>query len=401
MNIIFFDPAVVRNQLLPFTFTRPISDIRIGILRIIEKWEHCLPNAQFSNICVKELSTLYPAYFEEDNLYLASNCCPDPKIVNLLQNLPHESALWSGIHLLAIRTQAKLTVNEMEVAARRANAINTEHVPFLIEKKWDIFLRNRVALIKDFQLLTENRKSMPVGDPHTIVYGKENLFIEEGATITCATINAQTGPVYIGKKATVQEGALIRGALSLGEGSTLNMGAKMRGDTCIGPYCKVGGEVSNMVMFGFSNKAHDGFIGNAVIGEWCNLGADTNCSNLKNNYGNVRVWDYHTGTYEDSERQFCGLMMGDHAKAGINTMFNTGTVVGVAANVFGGGFPPKHIPSFSWGGAKELEIADLDKMMEVAKAVYARRGKEFTDAQRQLLKAVFEETKQDRNALKS
>jgi UDP-N-acetylglucosamine diphosphorylase/glucosamine-1-phosphate N-acetyltransferase len=253
---------------------------------------------------------------------------------------------------------------------------------------------NRAEIVADYHLITHGRQSQGISDPYTRVYGIGHVFVEEGADIKASILNASAdGPIYIGKDAVVQEGSMIKGAFALCEGAYVNMGGKMRGDSTIGPHSKVGGEVSNSILFGYSNKGHDGFIGNTVIGEWCNLGADTNTSNLKNNYAEVKLWSYAKRAPEGTGQQFCGLMMGDHAKAGINTMFNTGTVAGVCANVFGGGFQPTHIPSFAWGTDATFQ---LEKAFEVAERVMARRKVALTDADKRLLKAVFDLTAIDR-----
>jgi UDP-N-acetylglucosamine diphosphorylase/glucosamine-1-phosphate N-acetyltransferase len=262
-----------------------------------------------------------------------------------------------------------------------------------IQKSWHIFQVNAAEIRKDYELITAGRRSEALEDPHTIVYNASQVFIEPGAKIKAAVLNAEGGPIYIGKNAEVQEGSLIRGPFALCEGSTVNMGAKMRGDTTVGPFSKVGGEISNAVMFGYSNKGHEGFLGNAVIGEWCNLGADTNTSNLKNNYAEVKIWDYTKGGFANTGLQFCGLMMGDHAKAGINTMFNTGTVVGVGANVFGDGFPRNFIPSFSWGGASGFSTFQVRKFEETAIAVMKRRGLEYSETEKEIIQKVFDLTR--------
>jgi UDP-N-acetylglucosamine diphosphorylase/glucosamine-1-phosphate N-acetyltransferase len=284
------------------------------------------------------------------------------------------------------------TEKNLSFAADR-EIVQISSEPTLIQKTWNIFQLNAAELKKDFALLTKGRKSQPIGDPHTIVYASENIFIEEGAKIKAAVLNAESGPIYIGKNTEIQEGALIRGPFALCEGSTVNMGAKLRGDTTVGPYSKVGGEISNAVFFGYSNKGHDGFLGNSVIGEWCNLGADTNTSNLKNNYAQVKLWDYTKGGFSNTGLQFCGLMMGDHSKCGINTMFNTGTVIGVGSNIFGDGFPRNFIPSFSWGGAAGFSTFTMAKFLETVKAVYGRRGKEWTQEDQEIIERVFDLTK--------
>jgi UDP-N-acetylglucosamine diphosphorylase/glucosamine-1-phosphate N-acetyltransferase len=259
----------------------------------------------------------------------------------------------------------------------------------ILRHPWDIFTYNAQEIRADFKLISAIGKSHELNDVHTKVYHPENIFVEEGVTIRAAVLNAESGPIYLGRNSVIQEGALIKGPFSLGEGAHINMGGKMRGDSTIGPYCKVGGEISNAVLFGYSNKAHDGFIGNTVIGEWCNLGADTNTSNLKNNYGEVALYSYPENKYKQTGKQFCGLIMGDHSKCSINTMFNTGTMVGVSANIFGGGFPPKFIPSFSWGGAQGLERYELEKSFEVAEKVMSRRNIRFDETEKEIFKEIF------------
>ena len=270
-------------------------------------------------------------------------------------------------------------------------------VPFnkeftLIERPWHIFLKNGEQIRSDFELATEGRKSLPVQDPHTIVYNPENIFIEEGVKIKAAILNAEKGPIYLGKNSSVEEGAIVRGPFSIGEDSTVNANARMRGDITIGPHCKVGGEVSNSIIFGYSNKGHDGFLGNSVLGEWCNIGADTNISNLKNNYAKVKVWDFAKKGFTDTGEQFCGLLMADHSKTGINTMLNTGTVVGVGANIFGSGFPRAFIPSFAWGGAGGFTTFRMNKVKEMASVAMERRGGEFNEIEEQILQSIFDET---------
>jgi UDP-N-acetylglucosamine diphosphorylase/glucosamine-1-phosphate N-acetyltransferase len=266
----------------------------------------------------------------------------------------------------------------------------------LIDQVWKIFQHNAVQLRSDYVLITQGRKSLKLSDPHTKVYSPGNIFIEDGAEILAAVLNASNGPIYIGKNAQVREGALIRGPFALCEGSVLNMGAKVVGDSTIGPHCKVGGEISNAVIFGYSNKAHDGFLGSSVIGEWCNLGADTNTSNLKNNYDSVKLWNYGKGVFQNTGLTFCGLMMGDHSKCGINTMFNTGTVTGVGSNIFGDGYPRNFIPSFAWGGAAGFTTFQLNRAFETAAKAMERRGVTFGDVDKKILQHVFEQTAAER-----
>lgn len=379
MDITLFDSPEIRTQLLPFTFTRPVAEIRVGILTITEKWAKRGFNCGFTT-----QEYLQPK-FATNNYQLEVNgaLCPNGGLVEAIKELKAGEELVSGDHVLARHSGGGKTI------------------PFtgefrLIQHTWDIFKENRSEIIADFELLTSGRTSQEITDPHTIVYGKENLFIEEGASIRAAIINAEGGPVYIGKNAQVHEGAIITGAFALCEGAHLNMGAKIKGDTTIGPYSKVGGEIGNSVVFGYSNKGHDGYMGNSVLGEWCNLGADTNTSNLKNNYAMVKLWDYATGRFANTGLQFCGLMMGDHSKCGINTMFNTGTVVGVGANIFGAGYPRNFVPSFSWGGAAGFVTFQLRKFAEVAEAVMQRRNKEYDQVEQDIIQHIFDETAQYR-----
>ncbi|SNS05523.1 UDP-N-acetylglucosamine diphosphorylase/glucosamine-1-phosphate N-acetyltransferase [Belliella buryatensis] len=388
-NLILFDDSAIRGSLLPFTFTRPVADIRVGILKIFQKWE--------------KYSKLKPGYLTQDYLsqkftYQNTNAlmingalCPDPGLWKAISNLSAHQALWSKNILLACFAEHPKAFTSDQ--AKEKEVVEYSESFTLIQKTWNIFEYNAAEIKKDFELITSGRFSERIEDSYTIVYAPENVFIEEGAKIKAAVLNAENGPIYIGKNTEIQEGALIRGPFALCEGSTVNMGAKMRGDTTIGPYSKVGGEVSNSVIFGYSNKGHEGFMGNSVLGEWCNLGADTNTSNLKNNYAAVKVWDYIKGGFSNTGLQFCGLMMGDHSKSGINTMFNTGTVVGVGANIFGDGYPRNFIPSFSWGGASGFTTFQVKKFEEVAIAVMKRRGLEYDETEKEIIQKVFELTK--------
>lgn len=379
MDITLFDPAQIRLNLLPFTFTRPVADIRVGILKISEKWQH-----YDFQIGYQTEDYLRVKFSNNDaSLKINGGLCPNKELVEVIRSL---------------KVNQKLVVNDDVLAenGEGVEEISYEGAYRLITQPWEVFGFNKEQIIQDFDLITRGRSSAEVTDPHTIIYGKENLFIEEGASIKASVINAEDGPVYIGKNAQVHEGAIIKGAFALCEGSHVNMGAKIKGDTTIGPHSKVGGEVSNSMIFGFTNKGHDGFLGNSVIGEWCNLGADTNTSNLKNNYASVKLWSYGTGRFADTGLQFCGLMMGDHAKCGINTMFNTGTVVGVGSNIFGAGFPRNFVPSYAWGGANGFTTFQLRKFYEVAEAVMKRRGIDLGDAEREILSSIFGTTATNR-----
>lgn len=375
MQIDLFDPKDIRANLLPFTYTRPVADIRVGILKIAEKWHSYGFQTGFDT--VDYLSEKFQSV--NSSLKVNGALCPDDAVVEAIRALKSGEELTHDGHILAAYGETSST-------------IHYDHEVSLITQPWDIFTSNKAQIEADFPRVTSGRVSQPVTDPHTIVYGKENLFIEEGATIRAAIINAENGPVYIGKNAKVHEGAIIKGAFALCEESQVNMGAKIKGDSTIGPYSKVGGEVGNSVIFGYSNKGHEGYLGNSVIGEWCNLGADTNTSNLKNNYAPVKLWSYSKGGFANTGLQFCGLIMGDHAKCGINTMFNTGTVVGVGANVFGPGYPRNFIPSFSWGGANGFITFQTRKFYEVARAVMVRRNMDFDEQEKTIIDQVFADT---------
>lgn len=379
MQINLFDSPQIRENLLPFTFTRPVASIRIGILTINEKWQKYGFEVGFET--QDYLSQKFPSF--SSNFRVNGALCPNASLVEAIKSLNSNEQLVAGETVLAINGSGTKSFNF--------------HGEFrMIHQPWEIFQYNREQIEADFKLITAGRKSQPITDPHTIVYGEKNIFLEEGASIKAAIINAEHGPVYIGKNAQIHEGAIIHGAFALCESAHVNMGAKIKGDSTIGPFSKVGGEISNAVIFGYSNKGHDGFLGNSVIGEWCNLGADTNTSNLKNNYAHVKLWHYGTQRFAQTGLQFCGLMMGDHAKCGINTMFNTGTVVGVGANVFGAGFPKNFVPSFSWGGASGLITFQVKKFYEVADAVMKRRGIEFSEIEKEIIDKVFELTAQYR-----
>jgi UDP-N-acetylglucosamine diphosphorylase/glucosamine-1-phosphate N-acetyltransferase len=387
MNLILFDDPGVRANLLPLTFTRPVADIRVGILTIAEKWSRHLATPG-SYLTQSYLSEKFQKKISSDNLFVNGALCPDEKIIAAIKNLSIGEALYKNSNVLAVRTHE----DELPEVIPGKVVEHTDDIT-LIDQLWKIFQLNGNQIRADFKLLTANKRSAAIKDPHTRCYHEENIFLEEGVILHAAILNAENGPIYLGKNSQVQEGSILRGPFALGEESVVNMGGKMRADTTIGPYCKIGGEVSNAVLFGHSNKAHDGFLGNSVLGEWCNLGADTNSSNLKNNYDHVKLWSYSKNALVNTGIPNCGLIMGDHSKSGINTMFNTGTVVGVSSNVFGEGFPPKHVPSFSWGGGHKLEIYNFEKAMETASRVLGRRNIALSAQDRAILKNVFDQTK--------
>jgi len=390
MNYILFD-GDVRNALLPFTYTKPVADLRIGILTIREKWEKYL-GLTTTTITEDYLEEKYPMVEMPENIMINASFCPNDGLVGMVKNLSEKEAIFKGEDVIAFYT----TDTQEEVNFEDYKQVEFTEDVLQIKNTWDIFSLNDKAIEQDFNLITKNRKSQPIPAGVNTV-NQENIFLEEGAKLTFCTLNASTGPIYIGKDAEIMEGCIVRGALAMCDNSVLKLGAKIYGATTIGPHSKVGGEVNNSVLMGYSNKGHDGFLGNSVLGEWCNLGADTNNSNLKNNYAEVRLWDYNTGRFAKTGLQFCGLMMGDHSKCGINTMFNTGTVVGVSANIFGSGFPRNFIPSFSWGGASGFTEYKTNKVFEVANEVMKRRKISFDDIEKRILENVYELTKQYRN----
>jgi len=389
MNYILFDDN--RTQLLPLTFTRPVAELRVGILTIREKWEKYL-GASTSTITESYLQKKYPLNAQKQNILINGSILPNEQLVKEIVSLKEQEGLVQGKTIIAAFAHSNSLADFSPAnVLSKYNTITSRAAFIQIDHLWDIFEKNGEALISDFELLTKNRTSQPLSSTNKIL-GKDNIFIEKGASIECAILNATTGPIYIGKDAEIMEGAMVRGPFALGEHSVLKLGAKIYGPTTVGPYSRVGGEVTNGVIMGYSNKAHDGFLGNAVIGHWCNLGADTNNSNLKNNYAQVKMWSYESEKFVPTGLQFCGLIMGDHAKCGINTMFNTGTVVGVNANIFGAGFPRNFIPSFSWGGAGKSTTYEFNKAIEVAKMVYKRRDKIFDEQEIKILKHIFEQT---------
>jgi UDP-N-acetylglucosamine diphosphorylase/glucosamine-1-phosphate N-acetyltransferase len=391
MNIVLFDCHTTRENLLPFTFTRPVADIRVGILTIREKWEKFLQVTSFT-LSEEYLSGRFPFLNGNDAaVYINGALLPDENLVAAIRKLGALQSLVRNGKLLAFKSEKKhLNYENFEAIAKGFALVEYTGQVKAVSYGWDIFRMNGDALVVDFNLITSGRKSQPLSSSNIVIGNADNVFLEEGAKAEACIINTTTGPVYIGKDAELMDGCVVRGPLALCEHAALKMAAKVYGPTTLGPHCKAGGELNNVVMFGYSNKAHDGFLGNSVIGEWCNLGADTNNSNLKNNYGNVDVFSYREGKSVDTGLQFCGLLMGDHSKCGINTMFNTGTVVGVSANIFGADFPPKFIPSFSWGGAQWLRTFTFDKAIEVANRMMERRGLKVEAADEKILKTVFE-----------
>ncbi len=386
MNLLLFDHPEIRLSLLPLTYTRPIADLRFGILKIAEKWSHDLgtPHGFFTQDYLQGKFRLRQT---NDNIYINGALCPDPNLVSAIKNLsPGEGLQQQGI-LLARRDGEISSIEQL--VTERDNYTEYQQPVTLIKYNWELFLNNGAQIEQDFTRVTRDRESHPITDPFTVIYNKENVFVEEGVSIKAAIINAEDGPVYLGKNVEVQEGTIIQGPFGICEHSQLRLGGKMRFNTTIGPYCKIGGEVGNVIFQDSTNKAHEGFLGNSVIGSWCNLGADTNNSNLKNNYSNVRCWNYLEGDYIDSGLQFCGTIMGDHSKCSINTMLNTGTVVGVCANIHGAGFPKKFVPSFLWGGTQYSLEYDFLKACETMDKVMERRSLKFDDVERKIYESIF------------
>ena len=396
LNFILFD-GKARQRLLPFTFTRPIADIRIGILTIRQKWEHYFSQPT-STLTVNYLQTRFPLQLQRDNIFINGSILPNSSLAYQIARLQPNQAITDGEILIALRVEGKYpnllntSSGEMRLMIDDYKCLPPDAPYLKINNLWDIFLLNGTALIQDFELITQNRTTQPISQTNTVI-NPDAVFIEPGAIVEGTFLNASAGPIYIGAHAEVMEGSVIRGPFALCEHSTLRLGSKIYPNTTVGPHSKVGGEISNSVIFGHTNKAHDGFLGNSVLGEWCNLGAGTNNSNLKNNYSSVKIWSYTEERLIDTGQQFCGLFMADHSKCSINTMFNTGTVVGVGCNIFGGDFPPKHVPSFSWGGADGLVTYQFNQFLETAKAVYLRRNKTLSDTEIALLKTIFEKAR--------
>lgn len=392
MAITLFDVPDIRNQLLPLTFTRPLAEMRVGIFKISEKWEK-RTGRKAGWLTEPYLSKKYPCSEAPSDLNINGALCPDERVLAAIQSLKENTALTKNDLLLAFRSSKKLSYDTLGSLLFESSE-EYPGEPTLIDRPWKIFQYNGKQIIEDISLVSN---ALTIQDPFTRVYCPENVYLAEGAKVKAAILNAENGPIFLGKNSEVREGAIIRGPFALGEKSVVNLGAKIVGDTTVGPCSKVGGEISNSVIFGYSNKAHDGFLGNSVVGEWCNVGADTNTSNLKNNYQKVKLWSYAAEDLADTGLQFCGLIMGDHAKCGINTMFNTGTVAGVGANVFGEGFPPNFIPSFSWGGASGFSTFRWEKFLEMTIVVMQRRLLELSDIDREILETVFNLTNKFRN----
>lgn len=393
MNYILFDNRY-RNHLLPLTYTRPIADLRIGIVTIREKWEHFLSNP-CSYFTQDYLSEKFPMKVADKNILINGGIIPDTQLLAAIQALQPGHSLVSEDDCLAVCLSEEQVIKFNPYATESYEMLPYKNDFLQIKFPYHIFSLNGECLKQDFEWLTKGRKSVEISATNQVL-SPENIFLEEGAKVECAILNASTGPMYIGRDTEIMEGSVIRGPFALCESSAVKLSGKIYGPTTVGPHSKVGGELNNVVIQGYSNKGHDGFLGNAVLGEWCNLGADTNNSNLKNNYTEVKVWNYVEERFKGTGLQFCGLIMGDHSKCGINTMFNTGTVVGVFANIFGSGFPRNFIPSFAWGGPQGFQVYKKPAAFYVAKLVMERRHIEFDEMEKRILEHVFEETQKYR-----
>ena len=388
-NIILFDDKVARENLLPLSFTRPVADMRFGIMTIRQKWEKALAG-NYSYLTVEYLSKKYAMVATDENVFIAGNVCPDSELVAMIKAMKEGDAITSDRGLVAFCG----SLTDFECRQWR-NETRLQHTPLAINMLYDIFLNNDKALEQDFKVLTAGRKSAPLSKTNTVVGdavaadGTPRIFVEEGAVVEAAVLNVVNGPIYIGRDAEVMEGSCIRAPFALCDHAVVNMGARIYGATTIGPYCKVGGELNNVVMIGYSNKAHDGFLGNAVIGEWCNLGGGTTASNLKNDYTEIKLWNYPAHRFFFSFLQFCGLIMGDHSKTGINCMFNTATVVGVGVNIHGAGFPRNFVASFSEGSSAGFTDVSLAKFFDIAERMMARRKVELTETDREIFKSIY------------
>lgn len=396
-NLILFDDEK-RDAFLPLVWTRPVSELRLGINTIREKWER-LYNSTASFLTQDYLSAKFPLKITEDNLLINSRYLPNEYLISLLRMLELNQAIMSDNDLVAVRlTKKRLSdvIEDEDVESLDGMDIDSALFRY-IEKPWQLFLQNGLEIENDMNEIKKKQKTQELPDGNQLIGDAKHLFIEEGVQIQGVTLNTTTGPIYLGKESQVMEGSLIRGPFALLDHGVVKMGAKVYGATTIGPHSKIGGEVNNSVILGYSNKGHDGFLGNSLIGEWCNLGADTNNSNLKNNYGEIKLWSYINKRFEPTGQQFLGLLMGDHSKCGINTMFNTGTVLGVATNVFGGGFPRNFIPSFSWGGSGGYSTHRLEKAAETAQIMMARRQMTFSEEDRRILAHILQVTSPHRS----
>ncbi|WP_262246373.1 putative sugar nucleotidyl transferase [Parapedobacter soli] len=395
MHIVLFDKAEWRIGLYPLALTRPVADLRVGILTIAEKWAKRL-QASHSFFTEDYLQEKYPlGQLHGDILLVRGNCCPDGRLADAVHALQTGEALLLGDEFIALRTVPEALQGAGHPVLADYSPKHYQHPVVMVNHPEDIFLQNGEQIALDFDLLTAGRQSAALSDSNHFIGSR--FFAEEGAQAECSTFNSTRGPIYLGRNSEVWEGSLIRGAFALGENSQVKMGTRIYSNVSVGPYSRVGGELNTCVIWGRSAKGHDGYLGSSVLGEGCNWGADTNNSNLKNNYKSVRLYDYKQAGYRDTGLQFCGMIMADHVRCAINTAFNTGTVVGVGASVYHPGMPPTFIPDFSWGSAEGFSGYRLEKLFETLESVYERRGMHFDDVEKRLLVAVFEQTRKYRD----
>lgn len=375
---ILLDDNGLNKRFAPLTLTRPVGNLRIGIFTNDERWKMIEPAAEIFYHTEDYLSDRFPSINNPD-LIVNAELIPNIEVAAAILNLGKNEQLWMGKVWLAKKGKGEIKIEYVG------------EIPVFISQRWHLFQKNGDAIFSDFQLITADRRSEKISKSNTVIGKESDIFIEEGAVVEGSILNTHGGPIYIGKNAEIMEGSLVRGPLAMCDHSALKMGTKIYGPTTLGPHCKVGGEVNNVVFQSYSNKGHDGFLGNSIIGEWCNLGADTNSSNLKNNYGLVSTYSYETGTQVLTDTHFMGVCMGDHSKCGINTMFNTATVIGVSSNIYGAGFPAKFIPSFSWGGADEIVPFRFDKAIEYANNMMERRGLQLTESEIAILRHISDD----------
>ena len=384
-NAILFD-GPERSQLLPFTYIRPVAELRIGIDTLREKWEAFL-GQECSFATQNYLSSKYPLHNADLNYFINPTYIPTRSLAIQVKNLKENQVLIFDSNPLAFCTTNFILPSDTS----GFNEIDVDQELIQIKNCSDLFVHNAEVLVQDFKRLTKDRISQVLDDTNRVI-NPDQVFVEPGARVFCTILNASEGPIYIGADAQIMEGSMLRGPLAICENSVVKMGAKIYGGTTIGPNAKVGGELNNVLFLGNSNKGHDGFLGNAVIGEWCNIGAATDASNLKNNYSKIRIWNYVSENFTKTELQFCGLLMGDYSRCGIHSMFNTATVIGVNSNVFGTGFPRTFIPSYSYGGAQGFQTYAFAKAMESNNAMMERKGSKLTDHDIQILETIFDTT---------
>lgn len=393
-QLILFDDSF-RKAFKPLTFTRPVCELRVGILTIREKWERFLKSGSTTSTEQYLEDWNYP-YLPDSTLqhiWINSRALPNPELAYEVVALNEGEALIKGETVIAFHCGnniARFNAERKDHLSEDFSVVVSKVHSEFIHRISDIFTLNGAQIMSDLELMkAESETSLSVSNRQ---FGSFPVIMAKGAKAEACVFNTTHGPIYIGENAEIMEGSMLRGPVAVGAGAQIKMGAKIYGDTTIGPGCKVGGEITNSVFYANSNKAHDGYVGNSVIGEWCNLGADTNTSNLKNTYGEVSVYNYSIGATENTGLQFHGLIMGDHAKCGINTMFNTGTVAGVCSNIYGGGFPDKFIPDFAWGGSGGFVEFRFEKATEMIRNVYKRRKKELSEKETAVLRHIFNET---------